>query len=456
MHSTDRDRRTLLQLLACTMPQTSIGLGALAAMGNVAAQTATDAKFLICLYMRGGNDQSNLLIPTSTAEYAAYRNGRPSICLERTAPIALQPDGFAGPTLGLHPSLPFLAQLFNQGQAAFLANVGNLVVPTSQAQWNKGAPSVPVPVQLFSHSDQESQWYTGSPSTPSKTGWLGRTADLLMDTYNPNNPVSMCLALGRATFMLAGQRAIPYKLSPFGSTKIYPYSNGIQYSGVAGATLRSLYQQPSRTNLMERTASTIVNRSASAEALVTSALNGVSMSTTFPTTPLGQQLFGVARMMAASATLNQKRQVFFVDIDGFDFHDDLVARQANRLSEINNAIQAFYNFLQTSGLWSKAVVFSASDFGRALQSNGKGADHGWGSHHFAFGGPVKGKRVYGQWPTVALLGKEDAGQGRLIPTTSLDQYAGTLATWFGVSDTDLPKVMPNIGNFSARNLGFLG
>jgi uncharacterized protein (DUF1501 family) len=447
------DRRTLLKLLASSMPQAGVGLGSLAAMSNLAAQTATDSKFLICLYMRGGNDQSNLIIPTSTSEYNAYKDARPTICLSAASTIAITPDTYSGPTLGMHPNLPFLAQLFNQGKAAVLANVGNLVVPTTKAQWNKGQPGVPVPVQLFSHSDQESQWQTGLPQRPSQTGWLGRAADLLVDTYNPSSAVSMCMSIGRAKLMLTGTNVQPYKITPSGSPKAYAL-NGIQGSGTAITSFRNIYQQ-SRTNLLEAQMSSVIKRSLSSEVLVTTAQNGVKITSAFPSTLLGQQFYGVAKMMSSAKSLSHRRQVFYVDIEGFDFHDGLVERQADRLTELNGALTAFYNYLQESGLWSQSVVFSASDFGRALQSNSKGADHGWGGHHFMFGGPVRGKRVYGQWPTVALLGPEDAGQGRLIPTTSTDQYAATLATWLGVSSTDMSKVLPNIGNFASSNLGFL-
>lgn len=446
------ERRDFLKLLATSMPQTGVGLSSLAAMGNLAAQTATDSKFLICLYMRGGNDQSNTIIPTSTSEYKAYSTARPTICLTSASTVAITPDAFTGPTLGLHPSLPFVAQLFNQGKAAILANVGNLVVPTTQSQWNKGLATVPVPLQLFSHSDQETQWYTAMPQQPSQTGWLGRAADLLMDTYNPNNPLSMCLSIGRASLLVTGSKALPYKITPWGSPYAYPL-NGIQGSGVAITSFKGLYQN--RTNLMESQLGSVLNRSISSESLVTAAQSAVKFTTAFPSTLLGNQFYGVARMMSSAKALNQRRQVYYVDIDGFDFHDTLVTRQADRLTELNNAIAAFYNYLQESGLWSQTVVFTASDFGRALQSNGQGADHGWGSHQFMFGGPVRGKRIYGKWPTVALLGAEDAGQGRLIPTTSLDQYAATLATWLGVSSTDIKTVLPNIGNFASSNLGFL-
>jgi uncharacterized protein (DUF1501 family) len=453
MHDHTPHRRDFLKLLAASMPRAGLGIGSLAAMSNLSAQTATDSKFLVCLFLRGGNDQSNTIIPTTASEFAIYKNTRPAISLSASAPLAITPDAFNGPSLGLHPNLPFMAQLFNQGKAAIVANVGNLVVPTTKTQWNKGEATVPVPLQLFSHLDQETQWQTAYMQRVSQSGWLGRAADLLASTYNPSSSISMCMTGGRSSLMITGDKVMPYKITPTGSPKAFAL-NGIQYSAVAVNSLRNIYQQ-GRSSYMESQVSATINRSMSSEVLVTAAQSGVKITATFPSTPLGLQFYGVAKMMSSAKQLGQRRQVFYVDIDGFDFHDDLIERQANRLAELNAAIAAFYTYLQESGLWSQTVVFTGSDFGRALQSNGKGADHGWGGHQFVFGGPVRGKRVYGQWPQIALGSPDDAGQGRLIPTTSTDQYAATLASWLGVSSTDMRLVLPNIGNFASSNLGFL-
>lgn len=447
-------RRSFLQMLAAGLPQTSVGLGSLAAMAGVSAQSATDAKFLICLYMQGGNDNANTVVPTSTAEYADYQAARPTICLGANEPLSITPNLFSGPSLGLHPKLSYVAKLFNEGTAAVVANVGNLVVPINKTQWNKGTPSVPVPMQLFSHSDQEAQWQTVSPRAQIGTGWLGRTADIVSSTYSDaNSKVSMSLSVGPNNVMLNGNKTVAYKLTPQGAARMFG-QDGLGGSLTASAALKQIYQ-PTRTNLMESQLSTIYKRSVDTESVVTSALGQVTLANNFPATSLGQQLYGVAKMMLASKTLGHRRQVFYVYSGGFDAHAGLVEAQARKLEEVNAAVQAFCLALQANGLWNQSVLFTASDFGRALQTNGKGSDHGWGSHHFVIGGPVKGKRIYGQWPKVALLGPEDAGQGRLIPTTAIDQYAATMATWFGVSNTDLNYIVPNIGNFSSSNLGFL-
>jgi len=449
------DRRNLLKLLLAAGPQTGVGFASLAAMGNLAAQTATDTRFLVCLYMRGGNDQSNFVLPTSTTEYNAYRNARPDICLTAGSALSITPDAYSGPSLGMHPSMSLLRSLFNSGNAALIANVGNLVGPITKSQWNGGNTASAVPAQLFSHNDQESQWASASPLVPGKTGWLGRTADLITDTYNTASPVSMNISLGRQSFVMGGSRVLPYQAIPTGGVSVIPVRNNSLYgSSVAANSLKNFYSQ-SRTNLLEKQVNSVFNRSMSAYNSLNTALQGVSVSQVFPTTNIGQQFSGVAKIMSAAANLGQRRMVFFVDMEGYDFHANLLVDQAARLAELNAALQTFYNFLISSGHWSRTVVFSGSDFGRSLQTNGKGSDHGWGSHQFAFGGPVRGKRIYGQFPTVALGGPEDAGQGRLIPTTGLDQYAATLATWFGVPAGSMSTVLPNIGNFSNTNLGFL-
>jgi uncharacterized protein (DUF1501 family) len=211
-----------------------------------------------------------------------------------------------------------------------------------------------------------------------------------------------------------------------------------------------------RSHLFENQLATISSRAINAESQVSSALAaGATIPVEFPQTSIGQQLQMVARLIGARQGLGQTRQVFYVSQGGYDFHDNLLTDQSARLTELAQALAAFQQAVNALGVANSVTTFTASEFGRALQHNGRGSDHGWGSHHFVMGGAVKGNRVYGRFPTVALNGPEDMGQGRLIPTTSVDEYAATLARWFGVSDSDLPTVIPNIGRFASRNLGFL-
>jgi len=422
-------------------------------IGAASAQAVPgDHKALVCIFLAGGNDQGNTVVPRSGSEYNAYAQARPSLAHPAASLLAINPTGYSGPALGLHPSLSALQPLFNDQRVALMANVGTLGQPTTRAQWNSGQPQVAVPHQLFSHSDQQGAWQTGLPDRASQTGWQGRMGDLLASAYNPGSQVSMAMSVAGNNMMQAGSSTIQYQLTTDGAV---PFHGPIPYSTQGLNAMRRLMTW-SRTQLLESELNGVTTRAIQSEAVVTRALAGVSVATGFPDTGIGRQLRMVARMIAARSALGQRRQMFFVQHGGYDFHDNLVTDQGARLRELGDAMAAFYQATLGLGVANQVTTFTASDFGRALQHNGRGSDHGWGGHHFVMGGAVQGNRVYGQFPTTALNGPEDAGQGRLIPTTSVDEYAATLARWFGVSLSELPLVLPNIGRFASRNLGFLG
>lgn len=422
--------------------------------GAASAQTAGDHKALVCIFLSGGNDQSNTVIPANGAGYNTYQQARPSLAIAASSLLNISPTGYSGQPIALHPSLSGLQTLFNQQRVALVANVGTLTQPISRAQWNAGRPTVSTPQQLFSHSDQQTAWQTGLPDRPSSTGWQGRIGDLLASSYNPGSGVSMAMSVAGNNILQSGVSTIQYQLTTDGAVRVAAL-NGLYGSAAGGAALRRLMSE-SRSPLLEGELNKISARAISTESFVSSALSGVNMSTTFPQTGLGRQLQIVARMIAARSGLGQRRQMFFVQHGGYDFHDNLLTDQGARLRELGDAMAAFYQATAALGVANQVTTFTASDFGRGLQHNGRGSDHGWGGHHFVMGGAVQGNRVYGQFPTVALNGPEDAGQGRLIPTTSVDEYAATLARWFGVSLSNLPLVLPNIGRFASRDLGFLG
>lgn len=424
----------------------------LMSIGAASAQTAGDHKALVCIFLAGGNDQSNTVVPRSGSDYNSYQQARPSLALPAANLLAITPTGYNGPALGLHPSLSALQPLFNQQRVALMANVGTLTQPITRTQWNSGRPLVPVPHQLFSHSDQQGAWQTGLPDRASQTGWQGRMGDLLASAYNPNSQVSMAMSVAGNNMMQAGNSTIQYQLTTDGAVRV---SGPIPYSGLGVTAMRQLMTE-SRAQLLESELNRVSARAISSEAAVSSALSGISVSTTFPATGIGRQLQMVARMIAARSALGQRRQMFFVQQGGYDFHDNLLTDQAARLRELGDAMAAFYQATAALGVANQVTTFTASDFGRALQHNGRGSDHGWGGHHFVMGGAVQGNRVYGQFPTVALNGPEDSGRGALIPTTSVDEYTATLARWFGVPLSSLPQVLPNITRFASRDLGFMG
>jgi uncharacterized protein (DUF1501 family) len=358
--------------------------------------------------------------------------------------------------LALAPQMGRLKSLFDAGKLAVQLNVGPLVQPTTLAQYS--AKSVPLPAKLFSHNDQQSVWQS-SQAEGSIQGWGGRLGDLGL--ANNGNATFTCISVTGNAVYLAGQTATAYQVSPTGAVPIKGVNNGVYGSAACAAALRSLITQSS-PHLMENEYAKTTQRSMEAEVAVTAATAGVTLATTFNTTnplnetnPLAVQLQMVAKLIAARTALSAKRQVFMVSLGGFDTHDFLPTQHPVLLSSVADAMASFYDATVELGVANSVTAFTASDFGRTLASNGDGSDHGWGSHHFVMGGAVKGKEFYGTAPAIAVNGPDDVGQGRLLPSTSVDQFAATLASWFGVSASELPLVVPNIGNYSLKNVGFV-
>lgn len=427
----------------------------LAAIGEAAAQTATDYKALVCVFLYGGNDQGNTLVPYDGANYNVYQSIRGSLATPQSTltgtvltPATALPNGMQ---LALSPSMTGLKSLFDQGRMAVQLNVGPLIVPTTVAEYK--AKSVPLPPKLFSHNDQVSVWQSTRPEG-SINGWGGRIGDLFLGS-NGASALTCMSVTGNAVY-LAGQQAVQYQVSTSGAVPIRGAKTTLYGSAACAAELRNLITQTSAHSL-ENEHAVVTKRSFDTEAMITSALGTAApFTTTFNTAnSLAMQLQMVARLIAARGTFGVSRQVFLVSIGGFDLHDNLTAQHPGLLTNISEALTSFYNATVELGVAANVTAFTASDFGRTLTSNGDGSDHGWGSHHFVVGGAVAGGRFYGTAPAIAVNGPDDVGQGRLLPTTSVDQFAATLATWFGVSDGSLATVVPNIGNFSVRNLGFV-
>lgn len=427
----------------------------LAAIGEAAAQDATDYRALVCVFLYGGNDHGNTIIPYDATNYAAYATIRTGIARDQgsLAATALTPTVAlpGGAQMALAPELAPLKTVFDAGKMAVLLNVGTLIQPTTLAQYN--ARSVPLPPKLFSHNDQQSVWQSSLPEGAT-SGWGGRIGDLFLNA-NGNATFTCVNVSGNAVYM-AGQTAVQYQVSTSGSTPVRGIANPLYGSTACSAALQSIVTRSS-SHLIESAHSTVTNRAIAANATLTPALAAVAPFTTpFDTANgLAMQLQLVAKMIAARTTLGSRRQVFFVSLGGFDLHDFLPQQHPGLLTTVANALKSFYDVTVELGVANKVTTFTASDFGRTLSSNGDGSDHGWGSHHFVMGGSVVGQRYYGQLPATAVNGTDDVGQGRLLPTTSVDQVAATLAKWMGVFDGNIPTVVPNITNFSTRDLGFL-
>lgn len=421
-------------------------------MAAASAATASDYKALVCIWLSGGNDQSNTVVPLTPSAYAAYLAARANLALPANTLLPITPAGWPTGSLGLHPGLAALKPLFDSGVAGILANVGTLAQPITRAQWNAGNTTVPVPTQLFSHSDQTGVWQTGVPFHNTPSGWLGRIGDLTQAAFNPGSGVSIAMSIGGNATILAGEKIIQYQLSPQGALPVGGLGQYGLYGYTAGGNaLRTLMTAP-RVGLLENEFVKVTSRALSSQGIVSAALDGAP-ARPFPATNLGGQLAIVARLAAVHAALGHRRQIFFVQQGGYDFHDGLIDDQLKNLTELADAMAAFHAANVANRLAANITTFTASDFGRALVPNNDGSDHGWGNHHFVMGGAVRGGRVWGSFPEVAPDAAQDAGQGRLIPTTAVDQYAAALAAWFGVASGDLTTVVPNLGRFSSSDLG---
>ncbi|MFL6663291.1 MAG: DUF1501 domain-containing protein [Rhizobacter sp.] len=428
----------------------------LAAIGEAAAADAADYKALVCVFLYGGNDYGNTLVPYDAASYAAYRTMRPTLAYSQAslAATVLAPSvALAGDRqYALAPQLAPLLPLFDSGRLGVMLNVGPLVGPTTKAQYL--AKSVPLPPKLFSHNDQQSVWQSSSPEGAT-SGWGGRIGDLF-ESGNGNATFTCVNATGNAVF-LSGRSAVQYQVSTTGPVAITAVRSALFGSSACSAALQAMIQAP-RAHLIENEYTRVTKRSIDANAALSAALAAAPpLATVFPTgNSLADQLKIVARMIGVANALGARRQVFFVGLGGFDNHDGLASVHPGLLTSVANALSAFDAAARELGVGDKVTTFTASDFGRTLTAN-DGSDHGWGSMHFVLGGAVRGGRFYGTAPVVANNGPDDVGQGRLLPSTAVDQYAATLGAWFGASESELGGVLPNLANYpaTARNLGFV-
>jgi len=449
----------------------------LAALGEAAAFDATDYKALVCVFLYGGNDYANTVVTFDDPSYAAYRQIRQAgptpagLAIERAAlaPTLLQPATMLpnGRQYALHPSMPGLAGLFNAGRAAVLLNVGPLIKPLTRAQYNSpDRVRYPLPPQLMSHNDQQSVWQSQA-AEGSTNGWGGRMGDLALSSNGTS--LFTCISVTGNAVFLSGQNALQYQCSTAGAVPAEMLTRNMWATRPSATPIIRQMLTEARTHVLENEYVNIVRRSVEAESRVTSALGGVNLTTAFPAGSLAAQLKIVARLIGARTALGNRRQVFMVSLGGFDLHDNLIENQPGLLRQVSEAITAFYNATVELGVADKVTTFTASDFGRTLTSNGNGTDHGWGGHHFIVGGAVRGRAFYGSPPPVSVgntSAPEDqwhVGQGRLLPSTSVDQMAASLGKWFGAADAELQTILPNLRNFGAAagspnypaDLGFL-
>ena len=443
----DPQRRRLLRLTAAASAA-GLGLGTLAHL-SASAQSAGDYRALVYLFMFGGNDGNNLLVPMETAEYASYQRARTNLALARNTLLPIQPRNAPGRQFGLHPAMTGLQTLFNQGQAALLANVGSLAAPTTKAQF--ASRSVPLPDNLYSHSDQQSQWQSAVVDQPGRSGWGGRMVERLLAAETANRGYGLVSVAGSNLWQTSDRNLAAYKVSAAGNFGFDFYKAG-NTDALSVALTETLAER--REHVLEQTWTDVVGRSVENQRILTQALGGPGLATAFPDSGLGRQLRMVARLVSARAQLGLTRQCFFCSIGGFDTHgDEQLGRQNQLLGEVSAAVAAFYQATVELGVANQVTLFSGSDFGRTYQSNGQGSDHAWGSHHFVVGGAVRGGQLVGRFPDLTVNGPDDAGDGKWIPGIAVDQLGATLGRWFGAGSA-LGEVFPRLSRFDA-DLGFM-
>ena len=451
------------------------GLQLVQAASRTPNYSFTDYKALVCVFLYGGNDGFNTVVPISGTARTGYNIVRPTLSLPIAGLHALNapangPGSSAdGSTYGLNASMPELAALFNAGHAAVVANVGALVGPVTKDQYQNGNPVLPP--QLFSHSDQSAYWQSSPPSNAPVTGWGGRIADLVASNNPANLPI--LTSLGGQDAFLRGENINGYVMNSYGPNLVdFPYE--LSGTNALRNTFNALHAA-GQANALERTFGATMRRSIDTASVIQNTLQAAGMpdfSANFAGTGrLGAQLESVVKLIWAANNnvpgyTGLHRQVFFVTADGYDTHSEQLVTQQDLLVDLSKSLSGFHAALAAVTLADRATAFTASDFGRSLSNNQNGSDHGWASHHFVVGGAVQGGKFYGDdlagtglahMPSLnpSATNPNDGGYGQIIPTTSIDQYTATLARWYGLSESDIDLITPNLTNFSARGLGFV-
>jgi len=406
---------------------------------------------LVCIFLFGGNDGNNLIVPLGTKEYDAYASIRKDLALPGAALLPVTAS--SKEVYGLHPKLTALLTLFNNKQLAIVANVGTLVQDLTRAQYQ--AHQTPVPVNLFSHSDQQLQWQTSATTGFGTTGWAGRAADKVAFRNSPSTFPAFISVSGNS-LMGTGEETRPATITPGAALGLQGFNTS------PGSTARALALQQMLTlntgvSLVQAASTALIDGIKDSKTVGKALAGATQLKTGFPKSGIGAQLQEIAKLIQIRTELGMSRQIFFCSLGGFDTHSSQIADQDALFAQLSPAMAAFHNATVEMQVENDVTTFTESDFGRMFQpTTNHGSDHAWGSHHIVMGGAVKGGDLYGKFPVHELGGPDDAGtRGTWIPTTSLDQYGATLASWFGVTSADLPAVFPTLANFSRKNLGFL-
>lgn len=424
---------------------------------NAEAASTSGYKALVCVFLIGGVDNYDVVLPYDQTSYDRMASARSSLLdsyrstRNRGNLLPINPTNgsdFGSRRFALPPELSGVHNLFESGKAAIVGNVGPLVEPITRAQWE--ADTVPAPDRLFSHNDQQSTWMASAPEG-AQFGWGGRFADAALASGANSNPeFTSITSLGNELF-LTGKEAAPYQIGLDGASE-FELMKSLENEPVFDDLKRHFKAENfNRSNLLQKDVARIADDSVELNALYNqSRANLQPFATQFPNRSLGKQLEAIAETIAIRNSLFMSRQVFFAALGGFDTHGGQSNYLPSLLTQFDQSVSAFYTAMEEIGLGSDVTLFTASDFGRTLSANGTGTDHGWGGHHFVVGNAVQGKQIYGDIPQAELDHDFDAGRGRLIPTTSVEQFAEPLGRWFGLADSELSAALPNYGNFSTK------
>ena len=450
------NRRSFIRYASLAAAGNAAGLRPFGMLNGLAA-TSPGYKALVCIFLYGGNDSNNTLVPFNTTangsnDHAAYSNirGPLALSLSELLPLGAGADG----NYGVHPNLPDIPTLFNEGHLAFVTNVGTLVQPLTAAEYKAG--KLPTPDNLFSHPDQQLEWQNAAPSARTNSGWAGRIADTHGGDLQPRRQIPLITSVYGDTLFCDGASSTPVAVNP-GNLQGGHCSEKPSVCASRLETAQRLLTFSSGLSLVEADTRIASNSYKYMSVLIDAVQSVAPLTTHFPNTDLGVQLQQIAQIIQVRQALGVTRQIFFAGLQGFDTHADQLSLQGSLLAELSPAMASFYKATQELNLSEEITTFTMSDFSRAMEPNSaSGSDHAWGAHHMVMGGSVKGGQIYGTYPTLVLGGPNDSDvNGRWVPTIASSQYAATLASWFGVPSGSLDTVFPTLSKFSSTNLGFM-
>lgn len=450
-------RRKFLGTVPClalgttTLYNSLINLKAMNTIMGSTSVAAGDYKALVCVLLNGGNDSYNMIIPRSNAEYNEYATTRSNLAIPQQDLLPIDPVTTDGRLYGLHPSFTGIKSLFDNGKLAFINNIGTLVEPVTKSDIIN-EPSTKLPLGLLSHSDQRMHWQTAFPQDRTSMGWGGKMADIL-NSLNTDDSVSMNISLGGNNVFQRGDEIVEYAINNDGGVAIQGWDQPLPFLRLMTDDITDMINKEYE-DIFKDSYTGVLKRSIQSNEVFNSAIDGLMpLQTSFSQNRLSQDLRMVAQSIAAREQLGAKRQIFFVELGGFDNHDELINNHSDLLTVVNDAFTEFYAATEELGVADCVTTFTISDFARTLTSNGNGTDHAWGGNVMVMGGAVKGQQLYGDYPVLSLNSDLELGGGVIVPTTSTDVYFAELALWFGISPNDLSLILPNIGNFYSVNSG---